>query len=65
MRMQAWSLSRKRLTQFLREKVARDFANDPLVEIHEISNGEFRIRIGEPSGAGPRYFRVKIIEEKQ
>ena len=63
MRMQTWSLSRRRLTQFLREKVARDFANDPFVEIYELGSGEFRIRITY-ADEKIRNFRVKVVEEK-
>ena len=62
--MEAWSLTRTRLTKFLRDAVIKRFNYDPLVQVVEISKGEFRVKIMHMDGrVKPRFFRVKVIDE--
>ena len=62
--IQSWALDKKRLVKLLKNTVIKSFAHDPLVEVHDLSSGEFRVRVNGATGQMPRYFRVKIVEEK-
>jgi hypothetical protein len=60
--IKSWALNKKRLVKLLKDTVVKAFNHDPLVEVHDLSAGEFRIRVN--SAVGSRYFRVKVVQEK-
>jgi len=63
--MEAWSLHRKRLSEFLRGAVDKRFRGDPLVETEFVSAGEFRVRIHHMDArVKSRSFVIKVIQEK-
>lgn len=63
--METWSLSRKKLTEFLKLTIAKRFKEDTLVEVREVSIGEFNIRVGHVNPqVKPRYFTVKVTQTR-
>lgn len=46
------------------EELIKEHVNDPVVEVQHIDPGNLRLRVSQDRGRLPRYFRIRVSEEK-